>query len=73
MPEQGPGFYGEIMVGRPVALFAALLNVAVGKSFRSKKRNIKNYNFSTFAWAYVRFPGYWTLSPSVSFKRGLAT
>lgn len=40
MPEQGPGFYNDIMAGRPVALFAALLNVAVavGKSFRSKKK-----------------------------------
>ena len=79
MPEQGPGFYNKIMAGRPVALLAALVNIAmaVGKYFRSKK-SIKICNFSDFEWAYMRgiildFPGYWALSPSISFKSRLAT
>lgn len=80
MPEQGPGFYNKIMAGRPVALLAALVNIAmaVGKYFRRKKKWKKICNFSNFEWAYVReitldFPGYWALSPSIRFKSGLAT
>lgn len=40
MPRQGPGFYNKIMAGRPVALLAALVNIAVtvGKYFRSKEK-----------------------------------
>lgn len=70
------------MAGKPAALLAALVSVAVaeGKYFSSKKKKnkkIKIYNFSTLKRAYVRgimldFPSYWVLSPSLSFKRGLA-
>lgn len=76
VPEQGPGFYNKIMAGRPVALLAALVNIAmaVGKYFRRKKKG----SFSNFEWSYVKgiildFPGYWALSPSISLKGGLAT
>lgn len=69
------------MAGRPAALLAALVSavMAVGKYFSSKNiyLYIKICNFSTLKWTYVRgimldFPNYWALSPSISFKRGLA-
>lgn len=68
------------MAGKPAALLAALVSVAMAelKYFnRKKSQKIKIYNFSTLKQAYVRgimldFPSYRVLSPSISFKRGLA-
>lgn len=66
-----------MMAGRPAALLAALVSVAmaVGKDFSRKKK--LNLQFLDFEVAYVRgiildFLSYWLLSPSISFKGGLA-